>query len=414
MSKNAIPKIVFSRTLERVTENATLMREGLIDLITQLKSQPGRYINVCGPTIASSLINAGMIDEFRLVIHPIILGSGKPYFPHLTTPIPLRLLETHHFSSGAMYLRYGHDRPVEGYDPIGRGKQNRMGGNMGKNQTIDITEMMVIANQFPVRLQQLGYQVMQKIDDSGKDQGSSYVLPPMVMIPTGPFLMGSDKEKDSEADENECPQHEVSLEPYEIGKYPLTVAEYQGFVWATGHSEPPTGGDVTWENQLERLDHPVVCVSWEDIQGYVKWLAQVTGEEWRMPSEAQWEKAARGIDGRIYPWGDIWNAAKANTYEGGPYTTTPVGHYPQGASPYGCMDMGGNVLEWTCTIYQLYPYNRGDDGDDFNSTNDMVLRGGSWNVYGRYARAAYRFDNRIVNLLNFVGARLSRVPEASS
>src|SRR5690606_32754899 len=103
---NAIPKIVFSRTLDHVEGNATLMRDGLIKEITKLKSQPGRWMNVGGSTLAASLIEAGMVDEFRLVIHPVILGGGKSYFPNLKAPTNLMLLETHHFPSGAIYLRY--------------------------------------------------------------------------------------------------------------------------------------------------------------------------------------------------------------------------------------------------------------------------------------------------------------------
>ena len=103
---NAITKIVFSRTLDNVEGNATLMRDGLIEQTTKLKSQPGRWISVGGPTLAASLIEAGLVDEFRIVIHPVILGGGKPFFPNLKAPTNLTLLETHRFSSGAMYLRY--------------------------------------------------------------------------------------------------------------------------------------------------------------------------------------------------------------------------------------------------------------------------------------------------------------------
>lgn len=103
---NAIPRIVFSRTLDHVEGNATLLRDDLIEQITKLKSQPGGWMSVGGPTLAASLIEAGLVDEFRLVVHPVILGGGKPYFPNLKAPTNLMLLETHHFSSGAMYLRY--------------------------------------------------------------------------------------------------------------------------------------------------------------------------------------------------------------------------------------------------------------------------------------------------------------------
>lgn len=103
---NAIPKIVFSRTLDHVEGNATLMRDGLIEQITKLKSQPGGWMSVGGPTLAASPIEAGLIDEFRVVIHPVILGGGKPFFPNLKAPTNLKLLETHRFSSGPIYLRY--------------------------------------------------------------------------------------------------------------------------------------------------------------------------------------------------------------------------------------------------------------------------------------------------------------------
>ncbi len=103
---NAIPKIVFSRTLDHVAGNATLMRDGLIEEVAKLKAQPGAWMNVGGATLAAGLIAAGLVDEFRLVIYPVILGGGKPYFPNLKAPASLMLLETRPFPSGAMYLRY--------------------------------------------------------------------------------------------------------------------------------------------------------------------------------------------------------------------------------------------------------------------------------------------------------------------
>lgn len=104
---NAIPRIVFSRTLDQVDAKSTLMRDGLLEQITTLKSQPGKWMSIGGPTLAASAIEAGLVDEFRMVIHPVIVGGGKPYFPNLKAPTNLTLLETRHFSSGQMYLRYG-------------------------------------------------------------------------------------------------------------------------------------------------------------------------------------------------------------------------------------------------------------------------------------------------------------------
>jgi len=147
---------------------------------------------------------------------------------------------------------------------------------------------------------------MQAIDEQGHD-AYQYVIPPVCEVPAGPFLMGSDKNKDAQAQDNELPQHVVTLAAYRIGTYPLTVAEYACFVHATQRSEPQrrprVGNNLTWQTQLsERWDHPVVNVSWQDVLAYVRWLAQVTGETLRLPTESEWEKAARGADGRIYPY----------------------------------------------------------------------------------------------------------------
>ncbi len=240
----------------------------------------------------------------------------------------------------------------------------------------------------------------------------NYIIPPVVAIPEGEFLMGSDKSKDKYASSDELPQHTVHLDTYEIGKYPLTVAEYALFVEATHRAAPRN-----WEEQKQRPEHPVVYISWDDAQAYAQWLAQVTGQPYRLPSEAEWEKAARGTDGRIYPWGNEWDASRANTREKGSGTTTPVGRYPQGASPYGVMEMAGNVWESTSTIYVgKYPYKNDRQHEDFNSTNTRVLRGGSWSDSSRNARAACRIINvrgyssgnrgfRLVRAAPLVGAK---------
>ena len=128
----------------------------------------------------------------------------------------------------------------------------------------------------------------------------------MCTVPAGPFLMGSDPKRDKDAREDEQPQYTIKLSAYEIGRYPVTVAEYACFV-RTGQREPQQARSghtvVDWPTQLQHLDHPVVCVSWHDARGYAGWLRYVTGQFWKLPTEAQWEEAARGTDGRIYPWG---------------------------------------------------------------------------------------------------------------
>lgn len=165
----------------------------------------------------------------------------------------------------------------------------------------------------------------------------------MIMIPAGDFLMGLNRQT-------------VHLPAYFIDRYPVTNAEYEVFVQATRHDfpshwrkgKPPPGKE----------NHPVVQVTWFDAEAYARWAGK------RLPSAAEWEKAARGTDGRAYPWGEAFDPSRLNCGVGGPFTTTPIGQYsPQGDSPYGVSDMGGNVYEWT---------------NDGSPVTTMGLRGGSW------------------------------------
>src|SRR5215472_10304233 len=159
---------------------------------------------------------------------------------------------------------------------------------MAEQSIVDITDLAVVGEQFPLRLMQLGFRLMQVVNEGGQDQ-FRYILPPVVAVPAGPFLLGSDQQQDPDASDNELPQHTVTLAAYDIGAYPLTVAEYACFVQATNRKAPDE-----WGNQQQRPDHPVVSVSWNDVLAYAQWLAQVMGETWRLPTEAEWEKAARG------------------------------------------------------------------------------------------------------------------------
>ncbi len=237
--------------------------------------------------------------------------------------------------------------------------------------------------RFPKRLADLDY--------TKRANGSDIIiLPPLCDIPAGPFLMGSDKRRDSQADDDELPQQTVTLPSFQIGRYPVTVAEYACAVRVGVRPQPPDNYGVSWGQQLERMDHPVVNVSWNDAIAYVGWLTQMTRQPWRLPTEAEWEKAARGTDGRIYPWGDAWDKTRANTADGGPGTTTPVGTYPSGASPYGAQDMAGNVWEWCSSLSNPYPYNPAVSEALDNRTGVRVFRGGSWDSNPRDARVAGR------------------------
>jgi formylglycine-generating enzyme required for sulfatase activity len=236
--------------------------------------------------------------------------------------------------------------------------------------------------------------------------------PELIFIPGGRFTMGSDRTADRYAYDNEHPQHQVSVADFYIARYPVTNAEYQRFVEATGHRMPPH-----LQSQFKPLcepEHPVVWVSWEDASVYCQWLSQATGRSYRLPTEAEWEKAARGTDGRPYPWGnelpDKSRCAFANDVGA---TTTPVARYsPRGDSPYGCADMAGNMWEWCHSLYKPYPYDPEDGREDPGAKGPRVLRGGAFYVNLRRVRCASRLSYFPDLWLNVIGFRVVVVPAA--
>jgi toxoflavin biosynthesis protein ToxD len=255
----------------------------------------------------------------------------------------------------------------------------------------------MIPERLPPNLVQLGFM-------GGLINGIEVILPPVCPVPAGPFLIGSAPARDEAADSNELPQHLVEVPAFAIARFPITVAEYACFV-RTGQAEPGR-----WQEQLGRLDHPVVSVPWSAAMAFAAWLSECTGELFRLPTEAEWEKAARGTDGRVYPWGDSFDTARCNTGESGILTTTPVGTYPTGASPYGAQDLAGNVWEWTGSRFLPYP-NTVSDEDEGPSPHLMeyfVLRGGSCADEGRLARVAYRDPSPFFYVSIDIGFRILR------
>ncbi|MBN1993583.1 MAG: SUMF1/EgtB/PvdO family nonheme iron enzyme [Anaerolineae bacterium] len=215
--------------------------------------------------------------------------------------------------------------------------------------------------------------------------------PELIQIPEGKFVMGTPPEEAEQLGEfilRSTPQHTVEMPAYEIGRYPVTNLEYQAFVDATGRETPSHWEKGQFSDEL--ADHPVTNVSWRDATAYCTWLAETTGKPYRLPTEAEWERAARGTDGHRYPWGDEWQENRANTKEAGLGITTPVGQYsPDGDSPAGCADMAGNVWEWTASDFKAYPGSHYQDED--YGKRLKVLRGGSCNNDKAAARTASRF-----------------------
>ncbi|MBI5234500.1 MAG: SUMF1/EgtB/PvdO family nonheme iron enzyme [Deltaproteobacteria bacterium] len=210
----------------------------------------------------------------------------------------------------------------------------------------------------------------------------------MVKIPAGEFIMGSDEvDKDAKAVQygskkpwyaNERPKKTVYLDDFYIDRTEVTNRAYKEFILDTGTAAPKHWPGGTYPDNL--TDHPVVLISWFDAKAYCEW------KDARLPSEAEWEKAARGTDGRRFPWGEEFDLNKVNTI--GRFSgTTTVGMLPDGASPYGALDMAGNAQEWTSDSYKAYPgsvYTDEDYGERFKT-----VRGGGWGGMGHYALNVY-------------------------
>ncbi|MEM6456441.1 MAG: SUMF1/EgtB/PvdO family nonheme iron enzyme, partial [Acidobacteriota bacterium] len=200
------------------------------------------------------------------------------------------------------------------------------------------------------------------------------------------------------------PIHTVRLSPYWIGKYPVTNAQYGTFLEATKYEEPEYWGD----KQFNGSDQPVVGVSWYDAQAYCAWAGLV------LPSEAQWEAAARGTDQRNYPWGGAEPTEKLANFDENVGRTTPVGSYPAGAGPFGALDQAGNVWEWCVDLWGASAYAQRDGETDpvrreenLSESARRVLRGGSWALRSGFLRAAYRFRGPGYSRLRRIGFRVS-------
>jgi formylglycine-generating enzyme required for sulfatase activity len=258
--------------------------------------------------------------------------------------------------------------------------------------------------------------------------------PDIVEVPGGPFVQGSSAEQreyayqldeaaygHSRTRQGGWYEHEAPLASTTTGAFAImtnlvTNADYARFVAATGHPAPDVD-PATWTSYglihpyertrrfawtggvppQGREEHPVVLVSHADAETYADWLSQQTGQVWRLPEAAEWEKAARGTDGRTFPWGDRWDPSRLNSADRGPFDTMPVGSFPDGASPFGMLDAAGQVFEWTAT-----PAGEGR----------YVVKGGSWDDKGCGVCRPAAGHSRPADLKHIlIGFRLVREPE---
>lgn len=256
-------------------------------------------------------------------------------------------------------------------------------------------------------------------------------VPETLVVPDGQFVRGSDRAEREMAYrldeasyghritrerrwyESEYPRELAATGRFRIMRHLVTNAQYHAFVHATGHRTPNV--DIStwkgyglihpwsrtrrhaWENGIPpagRADHPVVLVSHDDARAYADWLSRETPFRWRLPTELEWEKAARGTDGRYFPWGDEYDPMRLNSHDAGPFDTVPVGRYPNGASPYGMLDAAGQVFEWTAAAA---------------GADRFIVKGGSWDDKGcGICRPAARHSRPSALKHILVGFRLVR------
>ncbi len=243
----------------------------------------------------------------------------------------------------------------------------------------------------------------------GPDSGRPDPVPAvqgMVFVPAGEFLMGSAAEELlKSADVDEFPRRQVWVDDFYIDIHEVTNAQYKVFLDSTDTEAPSRWVDRSYG--IGEDGFPVVSVSWENAVAYAAFMGK------RLPTEAEWEKAARGTDGRTYPWGGGFDRALANNSD----RPMPIMSFPGGVSPYGCYDMAGNVAEWVDGTYEAYPRGPEDvlprgvpDRREVFRTDRRIYRGGSWNTFPKYLRCANRESTNPGKRWVYVGFRCAMDP----
>jgi formylglycine-generating enzyme required for sulfatase activity len=229
----------------------------------------------------------------------------------------------------------------------------------------------------------------------------------MLLIPSGQFIMGCSK---PEAQANEKPVTPVKLSCFYIARFPVVNVQYEQFDSAHRSKRPPWADD----------NHPVIYVSWKEAEAFCKWLSQHEKRRYRLPTEAEWEYAARGESDHQFPWGDRLNAGNLANFadaqtnfvwrdpsiDDGFAETSPVGAFPLGASPFGVEDMSGNVFEWCMDIMDAYKGRELTNPCNTKSGQKRIYRGGSWKSRAASLRACSRNGNIPAYLANDVGFRI--------
>lgn len=270
-----------------------------------------------------------------------------------------------------------------------------MGLQLSRNSLVKAVKMFEVLPWLPLRalagmllLGLVAACTPQPVDPAAPDD--------MVLVPAGWFLMGQD-----DGPRSSRPQRRVYLDAFRIDRTEVTVADFDVFVRETGFLLARE-----WEAAIppELGDWPVTGVVWAEADAYCRWAGK------RLPSEAEWEKAARGTDGRIYPWGNRWNPTRANTAESERGRPLAVGSFSDGASPYGALDMAGNVTEWVADsfAFDYYTHAPAQNPTGPDGVLDHGLRGGSWASPREQAQTFFRDSSHSVKPNDRVGFRCAQ------
>jgi formylglycine-generating enzyme required for sulfatase activity len=240
--------------------------------------------------------------------------------------------------------------------------------------------------------------------------GVCSLIPDMVRIEGGAFELG---------DENE--RHRVNLRPFYLSRYPITNAQFRAFVSQGGWTKNKywTAQGLEWRKKVTEQgglsydpvwginNRPVVGITWHEAVAYTNWLASKTGKPYRLPTEAEWERAAAGLNHRRCPWGNQANAGITNSREAGIEQTCAVGIFPQDRTPEGVYDMGGNVWEWCSSLAKSYPYRPDDGREDLETAGRRILRGGAYENRLSAARCTQRRSLDPETRLPLIGFRVA-------
>jgi len=311
-----------------------------------------------------------LLEEFRALQKP---KTSKPEEISVETIERKKDLESHK-AAGRKDNENQPAETVEEAETIEQSSQNISISDPSSVQknTSEQSSPKITKEQIPQEEPQAGE--IRKVD-LGDDISMEFVY-----VPSGVFWMGASK-FDKQANKNEKPIHKVYLNAFWIGKYPVTILEYNRFIKETNHKPPSY-----WENgeiPKDKKDFPIFDLSWYDSESFTKWLSMKSGSIVKLPTEAQWEKAARGIDKRKYPWGNQFPNEFLVAFNRTDWYLTAVGKYPKGVSPFGVMDMSGSVQEWVRdwydeNYYRITPYINPQGPE---SGEKRVLRKGRFGTY---------------------------------